>query len=144
MKSLASIMLLVALASGCVMPNVNHSGNPFGGGGYRVMIVHESGDLDDLTPEQEVIVFSTAAGSVRHYCELHCAQNNNDPDFRILDPDSPLDRDDPCFTKAKLAAEKKGLKPPYMAVGNGRRGWLGPLPPDTQAALAILKPLGSE
>ena len=109
--------------------------SPFGVPEFATLIVEESAKRGELPKEQYAILMSTKAGSVRDYCE-------SKGKLRLFDlsPDGDLSKVEP-FWKAGVETAK-GLTPPYMVAGAVGHRYVGPLPKDTAAALAILKPMG--
>ena len=142
-------LLLVAISEGCILPRPFEPivANPFGGPGFRVLVVIEQTSAE-IPLEQELMLASTKPNSVRSYCERKCVQlPDGTPAFRVFDPQQTADlsRVDYSWRRAVEYAAKKQLTPPYMVATDGKRqAYFGPLPADNAATMKILLPIGGE
>lgn len=150
-RRLAIVLLLLGAAAAqfapatpIPLPWIIGETSPFGVPGFRVLIVEESKARDQLPRDQYAILMATKAGSVRDYCESHTIKIDGKHQFRLLDldPNADLSKIEPHWQRGVDAAKAKQLTPPYMIAGSDGRAYVGPLPKDAAATLAILKPMG--
>jgi hypothetical protein len=116
--------------------------DPFGkmkAAGLRVLMVFDPAKKSTYTPGQLNIL---EGGQVRDYLEAKCAP---DPRvaawkaYRIWPDGTDASGEDKLWQKA-FARPRKSL--PWVLIGNGSRGYEGPLPADVPAALALLRKFG--
>lgn len=62
--------------------------------------------------------------------------------WRVYDPNQDAAKDDPWVASAVKAIQESGIKPPVIAVSNGRSGTVAPLPADEPALAELLKRYG--
>lgn len=103
--------------------------------GFRVLIVYETAQLSKLPAKQLLIIESQ---TVRSYLKKKCVTDKDNPQgaYRMWDPDVALDGVPKDWSDA-LKRPRKSL--PWLIVSNGVTGWEGPLPADTDAAMAIFQ-----
>jgi hypothetical protein len=131
------VLLLVFSGGGIVIDPPNPP--PITEPGFRVVIVEETSERDKLTEGQRDVLLSTRAGSVRDYCVQHCVKVNGQPEFRVLDKDTPTEFETPGI-KAAMARPRTSV--PWLVCSNGRTGAEGPLPATEEETLKILKKYG--
>ena len=101
------------------------STNPFTESGLHVLIVEETDDRAKLTAAQQSILTSVAV--------REAAAGGQ---FRILDPNAPLENAEPVW-QAAMKLKRDSI--PWLYVGNGSKGYSGPLPVDSAAVIAIIQ-----
>lgn len=111
---------------------------PIPGDGLRVLIVYESADLSKLPPAQLNVLY---AKSVRDYLDSHCVKgpDGKTPEYRIWDQNVPTANEAKTWQDA-MKRSRSGL--PWLIVSNGKTGFEGPLPPNTDAMLRTLQTYG--
>lgn len=116
---------------------------PIAGDGLRVLIVEETENRVNLTPDQREIILSRADGGVLSYLDSHCPKgpDGRTPEWRILDKDQDLSADSPYWKEA-FARTRSTL--PWIVASNGRTGFEGPLDMKPAELLVKLKKLGGE
>ena len=100
-----------------------------------MLIVYESADLSKLPPPQLNVL---DAKSVRDYLDSHCVKgpDGKTPEYRIWDQNVPTANEAKTWQDA-MKRSRSGL--PWLIVSNGKTGFEGPLPPNTDAMLRILQ-----
>lgn len=103
--------------------------------GLHALVVYETADLPRLPAAQTAALTSKA---VRDYLNA-----KNPGGWRVWDADVEL-KDAPQLWRDEMARAKgrPGFKTPWLVVGNGKDGYSGPLPADTDALLSLLKKYG--
>ncbi len=106
----------------------------------RVLIVYESADLNKLPKEQLDTLY---AAKVRGYLDTHCAKgpDGKTPEWRIWDQNVPTGAEAKVWQDAMA---RKRDKVPWLIVSNGKEGFEGPLPPNTDAMLRTLQTYGGQ
>lgn len=128
------LLAIALLLVGCVpvrVPGGKACKNPFTVSGYRALVVEESADRPKL-PSAQASIFT--APDIRDYV----ASQKGEIRFFDKDKNTSLDPDE--FQEA-MKLPRPEL--PYLFIGNGRKGFKGPLPPSTAEMLALLKKYGS-
>lgn len=89
-------------------------------GKLQVLLLHESENLAEYTPEQLAVINSN---KIRMYLNTHCDKINDDPQWRRLDNDIPKDqlRDENVETWWKRIEETKGKsgEKPWLVIYKG-------------------------
>jgi hypothetical protein len=113
---------------------------PIPGDGFRVLMVYESADLTKLPPDQLNVLYSQ---KVRDYLNTHAAKgpDGKTPEWRIWDANVPTGAEAKVWQDAM--AQKRD-KLPWLIVSNGKTGFAGPLPPNTDAMLRLLQQYGGQ
>ncbi len=113
---------------------------PIPGDGLRVLIVYESADLSKLPKDQLNVLYSQ---SVRGYLDTHCAKgaDGKTPEWRVWDQNVPTGAEAKAWQDA-MARKRDTL--PWLIVSNGKSGYEGPLPPNTDAMLRTLQTYGGQ
>jgi hypothetical protein len=113
---------------------------PIPGDGFRVLMVYESADLTKLPPDQLNVLYSQ---KVRDYLNTHCAKgpDGKTPEWRIWDANVPTGAEAKAWQDAM---NQKRDKLPWLIVSNGKTGFAGPLPPNTDATLRLLQQYGGQ
>ena len=103
--------------------------------GLRVLIVYESADLAKYTPAQNGILFSAKA---REYLNAACVvgPDNKTREYRIWDKDTATDGESKLWQDA-MKRDRKSV--PWVIVSNGKTGYEGPLPANTDEFLTLVK-----
>lgn len=104
--------------------------------GFRVLIVVESKNKNDLPSAQLQAIYSKDVAS---YLDAHTIKVDNQPEWRILDPDTDMSKATQVWKDA-MARPRTSL--PWILVTNGKDGFEGPLPPNKDALLKLLKEYG--
>lgn len=108
---------------------------PIDGPGLRMMIVYETGNLPLYPSAQRSAMFSQ---KVRDYLRPKLYKDDNTyPALWTVDKDSPPLRV-PDWVKTTLD-KYKGQTLPYLIVSNGKTGYTGPVPENTDKLLELLK-----
>jgi hypothetical protein len=118
--------------------------DPFGGGmtaaapAFRCLIVYESADLSKLPPAQLTAITSAA---VRDYLNAHCVAgpDGKTKEWRVWDASVNTSNESATWQKV-MARPRKSI--PWITIGNGKAGYEGPLPPDVNSTLELLKRFG--
>lgn len=102
--------------------------------GFKVLVVEETAELQNLPPGQREAIMSEAPGSLKAY-----AKTNGE--WRRLDKDSDPSKDLPWVREAMSLA-----KPPYpwLFVAKDGRASVGPLPTEIGETMAIAKRYGGK
>lgn len=105
--------------------------DPFEGAApaFRVLIVYESADLQKYPVPQ---LSALTSETWRKYAESKGT-------WRCFDKDTDLTNAPAAFKKAM---GKAGSTLPYLLVGNGKKGFAGPMPANIDDLMTILKKLG--
>jgi hypothetical protein len=106
------------------------------GAGLKVLVVTESSDLSKLPRSQVTILTSSA---VRAYLASHSAKEGNTPTYRFWDQNVDVSNETALWQKV-WKAPRKSL--PWIYIGDGKRGFSGPLPADVASTLALLQRYG--
>lgn len=101
---------------------------PFAADKLSVVVVRESSA--NHTQAQLTVINGT---DWRGYVIAHKGE------FRVVDPDSPLDREQ-GWVKAAMAVKRDSL--PWLLMSNGSDGYSGPLPADSAAMMALIEKYG--
>ena len=111
--------------------------------GLRAMIVEDLLARADYPVEKFNIVMSTKPGSFRDFLNKNAVKNaRGEPDILIgISVDADLSQMPQYWQDAHKLATSKNIPPPILLISNGKHGYLGPLPKDTAATLAIIQPL---
>jgi hypothetical protein len=111
-----------------------------------VLIVEETDDRDELPKSKLDQLTSTAPGSVRDYCALHCIKpDGKNPDFLDLDDDQPdLSKLPTYWTPAWNRRPRTSDKLPWLVVSDGKAGYEGPLPATADETLKLLTAVGGQ
>lgn len=117
-------------------PNPDDPKPPMPGEGFRVLIVRETADLANLTPQQ-VAIFT--AKDVRDYLNSKTVLEGNQRAYRIWDKDTDVSRE---ATHWKEAMARPRTTLPWVLVSNGKDGYEGPLPKNVDEMMALLRKYG--
>jgi len=100
--------------------------------GLRVLIVHETMDTN-LTKEQQVAIYGK---TLRDYLRSKCVKVDDVPEARIWDKDVDTTNASKLWQDV-MKRERKSL--PWIVVSNGKTGFEGPLPKDTEEIMNLIK-----
>lgn len=137
MKRLASLLLLISLLSGCVLPNVDIAGasgrNPFKCTGNTVLLTYDEANKSNLPRSQMAMIDSP---TLRAYLKEKCVKNAAGvPQWRIWPSSTDPKNDDPVWAGAKASCKEAN----YLTVSNGKTGTAVKLPASEAEAMVILK-----
>lgn len=153
-------------------PGPTPSPSPMPEGGFRALVVFESGDLDTL-PERQPLLY---AKKVRDYLNERCVKGPKNRDWRIYDKDLDVSGDAKwvqdamkrprtltvkdvsldkfevwspsnlvaTFSRREEAVKLASSTLPWLICGNGKVGYEGPFPSKLDDVLALLKKAGAE
>jgi hypothetical protein len=105
--------------------------------GLHVLIVVDNQNIGKLPAAQ---VAALTATSVRSYLNGTCPKVNGTPEYRILDKGLDMSAESQLWQTAYKMADGKTL--PFIVVSNGKTGFQGPLPADTDSLLKLLQQFG--
>lgn len=108
--------------------------------GFRVLVLYESDPNDKvakLSIDQNIALSGQA---VRDYLSSKCVKVNNQPEWRIFDKDSPFAKN--ASSIWQKAMQRKHDKLPWIIISDGKTGYEGPLPENTDKILELLKKYG--
>lgn len=106
--------------------------SPFDGDGIRVLIVY---DLDDLQKYSPQVMDTMYSKDLRVWAVNNAAKDETgQPELRIFD--QHIQNQPERWMKA-LQRPRVGM--PWLIVGNGKKGYEGPLPPTEEATIALLE-----
>ena len=113
--------------------------SPFDDPGLRVMVLFESAEAAKYPAGQWTQLFSR---SLRDFLDAACVKeaDGKTAGWVLWDKDTDASAYFPAFAKARPKVQPKSL--PWIAVGNGRTGFQGPLPAtaaETQALVSKYK-----
>lgn len=113
--------------------------NPFAEAGFRVMVVFDS-DNTTRPPAENSVIYGKR---VRDYLDAKCApeptaQDSNGRAYRIYPANSDISR----APKGWADAFKKAGGKDWVLIGNGTKGYSGPLPKAVDEMLALLSKFG--
>jgi hypothetical protein len=111
---------------------------PIPGDGLRVLVVYETADLKKLPIDQLNVLYSTP---VRAYLDSHCVKgpDGKTAEWRVWDQNVPTANESKVWQDA-MKRPRTSL--PWLVVSNGKEGFEGPLPPNTDAMLRTLQTYG--
>lgn len=104
--------------------------------GFRVLVVYESAELTKMPTKQ---LYALRAKDTIDYLESHCVKENGHAEWRMYDKDAPLTNDTQVWKDA-MARPRQSV--PWLLVTNGKDGYEGPLPPDQETLMKLLKQYG--
>lgn len=117
-------------------PDPEPGDSPFAEAGLRVLIVYERDDLGQIPEQQVAILFST---EMREWLNEHCAKNDGQAEYRILDKDTEQAGTGDNKWIDAMQRERGDL--PWLIAGNGTRGYEGPLPASVAKTVELLEGL---
>lgn len=117
-------------------PNPPKPPAPLPDAGFRVLFVVESKTKKDLPSAQ---LQALTSKDVLDYLDSHCIKVDNQPEYRSYDPDTEMKNDSKVWQDA-MARPRASV--PWVLVTNGKEGFEGPLPPNKDALLKLLKEYG--
>lgn len=103
--------------------------NPFTDPNFHALVVYETADA--LPPLQRAILTGT---DIRNYLKTKSADG-----YRFLDKDADV-TESPKWVKDAMARPRTSL--PWIMLGEGEKGFEGPLPATISETLTILKKIG--
>lgn len=114
-----------------VPPPVPPNPSPFTEPGIRILIVYETNDVSTYSKEVTTILYSKA---IRQWAVTSGAKDSKGhPELRILDKHTVVE-------DAKWSRLLKDAPTvPYLYIGNGTKGYSGPLPENEAAVLQLLE-----
>lgn len=110
-----------------------------------VVIVQDTAQLSQYPAKQIEALLSTR---LRDYAKSHCltGTDGKTPEYKVYDKNADVSKESPAIQKAfKTALEdmsKAGSIGPWLTTSNGKAGFSGPLPADTDATIEKLKIYG--
>jgi hypothetical protein len=111
---------------------------PIPGAGLRVLFVYESKDLSKLPSAQ---VQMLTAKSVLDYLDAKCAKDNGVPEYRKFDQNTDISRMSDVWKQAMV---RPRTTLPWLLISNGKDGYEGEWPKNTDELLKLLKRYGGE
>ncbi len=105
--------------------------------GLKVLVLYESADISKM-PHSQVSILTS--GAVRDYLISHCLKEGSTAAWRFWDRNVDPANESAIWKAAFNKADK--LKVPVILIGDGKRGYVGPLPADIDSTLALLKKFG--
>lgn len=118
---------------GCIEPIIVVDDAPIPHPGFRVMIVEETEDRDNLPVEQMRALTSMIW---REYCETHCVKVDGVAEYRVFEANHDLSQESELW-QAAFARPRESL--PWILISNGKTGTEQPYPADLEAKMALLK-----
>ena len=112
--------------------------SPFVGDGLRVLITYETQDVGNLKPGHQAAIFGK---QVRELLDQKCVMgpDGKTHEWRIWDKDVAVG-DESDIWKAAAKRDKKSI--PWIAIGNGKSGFEGPLPDRVEDTIALINKFG--
>lgn len=109
--------------------------------GFRVLILYESGDT--MPAEQSSII---TAASIRAYIKAKSplGPDGQTPDSRFWDKDVDVSSVSDMWRNAVTRARSKSNGKPWIMISNGKTGYEGPLPANTESTLKLMKQFGGD
>ncbi|MEM6366304.1 MAG: hypothetical protein AAF745_17885 [Planctomycetota bacterium] len=105
--------------------------SPFSANGLQVLIVYDTRDI--IPPDQAEILFG---GRSLDWLDRNCLKVDGSPAYRVLDKDTTgQDSSDEYLQALRLPRDSL----PWLIVGNGRKGFSGPLPLTVDETIKILE-----
>lgn len=113
-------------------------GMPRGPPGLKCLIVYETAELSKLPKEQLSVLYGAA---IRGYLNSHCkiGPDGKTPEWRCWDQNVPTKDESPMWQKA-MTVPRKSL--PWMLLGNGTKGYSGPLPATVDETVKLMTKYG--
>lgn len=106
--------------------------SPFIGEGIRVLVVYELDDVSSYSPEQMKALYSKR---LRTWAIENCAKDaSGAPEMRIFDQHTA---GQPEQWQKLLAKPRQAM--PWLIVGNGKKGYEGPMPATEAETIALLE-----
>jgi hypothetical protein len=107
---------------------------PINAEGFRVMLVYDDSKLSSMPESQKSAIFSS---DVRKLLLENCAEDDGNPDFRIVTDKSDLSKDKKHWQEAFARPRKEN--PWLMINGKSKGGFEGKLPDSVEKTLSLLK-----
>lgn len=104
-----------------------------GPAGLKVLILTETSDQSKLPRGQLTILTS---GTVRDYLNSHCLKESGRAAWRVWDRDVNPVNETALWQKAFAAANKAAV--PQILIGDGNKGFSGPLPTTVDETMKLL------
>ena len=104
--------------------------------GFRVLMVYETAEVSKLPKEQQSVLYSK---KVRDYMDSKCVANGGTKEWRIWDKDIDTSGESKLWQDA-MKRTRQSI--PWLIVSDGKTGYEGPLPPNVEATLELLKKYG--
>jgi len=131
-EKVAWVLLIVAVVLHYQKHNVGFSKPPISEPGKFVLFLE---DRDTpLSKSQEDIPQSA---DVRDYLNQHCSAHDQQPDWRVWDAQTDISLQPQYWQQLVQAC--KAANPPTIAIVNGRKWTIQPLPANEEDTLALLK-----
>lgn len=111
---------------------------PIPGAGLRVLFVYETKDLSKLPSAQ---VQMLTAKVVLDYLDAKCVKENGVPEYRKFDQNVDTRNMSEVWRQA-MAKPRKSI--PWLLISNGKDGYEGEWPKNTDELLKLLKKYGGE
>jgi hypothetical protein len=105
--------------------------------GLKCLIVVETSDLSKLPPSQVTVL---TAAAVRQYLNAKCVKEGTQPAWRVWDRDVSTANESPLWQKAFAKVPRD--KVPWVLIGDGTRGYSGPLPATVDETIKLLTKFG--
>lgn len=113
-------------------PSPPSAPSPFEGEGIRILIVYE---LDEMASYSPSVLDTMYSKDLRLWAVNNCAKDvGGQPELRLFDDDV---QNQPERWMKALSRPRGAM--PWLIVGNGKKGYEGPLPPTEEATLALLE-----
>lgn len=118
---------------GCVQPIIDPDPAPIPAPGFRVLVVEETEERQNLPQDQLNALMST---TWREYCDQHCVKVDNVPEYRVFDQNQDMEHESDIW-KAAMARPRTQL--PWIIVSNGKTGVEKPYPANLDEKMALLR-----
>jgi len=111
---------------------------PISAPGFRVLVVYDTATVSSLPEKQQQCLFST---DIRGYMASKCIRgvDMKTPEYRFYDQSTDATPDGQIWAEA-MKRPRKQL--PWLIISDGKTGYEGPLPVDTDKFMELLKKHG--
>lgn len=131
----SNLIALLLFIGGVILLIQQQAGSsPIDAPGFRVLIVYENTETHKL-PKEQVSIFTSTI--LRAWLIEHCAKDaDGTPDYQIFDQHTDLQYESEIWQDT-MARPRESL--PWLVVGNGSKGYEGPLPATIPETIVILE-----